>query len=172
MKDFYRRIKLKAHFKNSENKNCFTEEEIFRKPTNETWIPNNNHHSIETFIEATRNEINNKIEKKKQLNYSNLSVKEQKAFQELKSRDDIVITEADKGGAVVILDIEYYMKEADHNTENYKRLKHNPTTTNNDTVSKIIKRFHKENLISKNIAEGLKIDIPKSPHFYFKTETT
>ena len=67
MKDFYRRIKLKAHFKNSENKNRFTEEEIFRKPTNKTWTPNNNHHSIETFIEATRNEINNKIEKKNDL---------------------------------------------------------------------------------------------------------
>ena len=33
-------------------------------------------------------------------NYSNLSVKEQKALQELQYRDDILITEADKGGAV------------------------------------------------------------------------
>ena len=55
-----------------------------------------------------------------------------------------------------------------HNTENYKRLNHNPTTTNNDTFNKIIKRFHKENLISKNTTEGLKIESPKSPHFYLK----
>ena len=47
----------------------------------------------------------------KRPNYSNLSVKEQKALQELQSRDDIVITEADKGGAVVILDVEDYMKK-------------------------------------------------------------
>ena len=33
----------------------------------------------------------------------------------------------------------------------------NPTTTNNKTVNKIIKKFHKENLIHKNIAKGLKI---------------
>ena len=87
------------------------------------------------------------------------------------SRDDTVITDADKGGAVVILDVEEYIKEAEtqlHNTENYKRLNHNPTTTNNEAVSKIIKRFHNENLISKNIAEGLKIESPKSPHFYLK----
>ena len=32
-------------------------------------------------------------------NYSNLSVKEQKALQELQYRDDILITEADKCGA-------------------------------------------------------------------------
>ena len=32
----------------------------------------------------------------------------------------------------------------------------------------MIKRFHKENLISKNITEGLKIESPKSPHFHLK----
>ena len=37
-------------------------------------------------------------------NKQNLSVEEEKALGELQSRDDIVITEADKGGAVVILD--------------------------------------------------------------------
>ena len=100
MEDFYRRIKLKAHFKNPENKARFTEEGVFRKPTNKTWVPNNNHHSIDTFMEAAHNEINNEIEKTKRPNYSNLSVKEQKALQELQYRDDILITEADKGGAV------------------------------------------------------------------------
>ena len=71
---------------------------------------------------------------------------------------------------MVIRDVEDYIKETGrqlHNTENYKRLNHNPTTNNNDTVNKIIKRFHKENLICKNI-EGLGIESPKSPHFYLK----
>ena len=125
MEDFCRHIKLKAHFKNAENKDRFTEEGIFRKPTNKTCVPSNNHHSLETFIEGTRNEINNEIEKTKRPNYSNLSVKEQKELQVLQSKDDIVIAEADKGGAVVILDVEDYIKEAErqlHNTENYKRL--------------------------------------------------
>ena len=57
--NFYRRIKLKPHF----NKARFTEEDIFKKPTNKIWVPNNNDCCIETFIEATRNEINNEIEK-------------------------------------------------------------------------------------------------------------
>ena len=122
MKDFYRRIKLKAHFKNPDNKARFADGDIFIKPTNKTWVPNNNHYNIETFIEATRNEINNEIKNTKRNNYSNLSVKEQNALQELQSRDDIVTTEPDKGGAVVILDVEDYIKEAErqlHNTENY-----------------------------------------------------
>ena len=63
-----------------------------------------------------------------------------------------------------ILDVEYYTKEMErqlHNAENYKRLNHNPTSTTNDTTNKKIKRFHKENLISKSIAKGLKIESAK-----------
>ena len=171
MEDFYRRIKLKAHFKKAENKGRFTEEDIFRKPTNKIWVPNNHHRSMETFIEATHNEINNEIIKTKRPNYSNLSAKEQKTLQELQPKYNIVITEADKNGTVIILDAEDYIKGAErplHNTENYKRQNHNPTLTNNDTLSKIIKRFHKENSVSKNIADGLEIKSPKSPHFDIK----
>ena len=160
LEDFYRHINLKSHFKNHENKANFTEEHIFRKPTNQIQVAYNNHHSIETFIEATRNEINNEIEKTKQPVYSNLSVKEQKALQELQSRDNIVITDAVKGGMVVIFDVEDYIKETErqiHKTENY----------NNETVNKII-RFQQENLICKNIAEGMKSESPKSSQFYLK----
>ena len=79
-----------------------------------------------------------KLKKTNRPNYSNLSVKEQKALQKLQSRDDNVIIDTDKGGAVVILDVEDYIKEAERqlrNTENFKRLNHNETTTNNETVN-------------------------------------
>ena len=52
-----------------------------------------------------------------------MSLKEQKSFLELQSRDDIVITDADKGGTIVIFDVEDCIKEAErqlHNTENIK----------------------------------------------------
>ena len=57
LEDFYRRIKLKAYFKNPKNKARFTGEDTFRTSTNKTWVLNHNHHDIETFMEATRNEI-------------------------------------------------------------------------------------------------------------------
>ena len=63
LEDLYKQIKLKNHFKKQENKACLTEQDIFRKPTNKTWVTNNNNHSIETFIEATHNENNTEIEK-------------------------------------------------------------------------------------------------------------
>ena len=71
-----------------------------KTPTNKSWIPTNNHHSIETNIEATRKEIQGKMEKRRPSKYSKLTIKEWKAMQKLQSRNDIVITDADKGGAV------------------------------------------------------------------------
>ena len=76
---FYQRIKLKAHLKNQTNKPK-TEEDIFRKPTDKTWIPPKNHHAIATFIEATNNKINKEIAHIKPAKYSNLLKGEQKAL--------------------------------------------------------------------------------------------
>ena len=58
--DFFRRIKLRAHFKNNKNKNLSSKKDRFKRPTNKNWISINNHHSKETFIEATRSEIQEK----------------------------------------------------------------------------------------------------------------
>ena len=58
--------------------------------------------------------------------YSNLTIEERKAMQELQSRNDIVITHADKSGTAVILDVEDYVKEAErqpNNKENYRKKK-------------------------------------------------
>ena len=56
----------------------------------------------------------------KRPNYSNLSVKEQKALQELQSRDDIVTTETDNGGTVVIVDVEDNINEVEIKLHNRK----------------------------------------------------
>ena len=55
---------------------------------------------------------------------------DRQAWQELSERDDIVITKADKGGALVITDVKDYIREAESqlkNKDNYDRLKYNPT---------------------------------------------
>ena len=55
----------------------------------------------------------------------NLRIKEWKAIQELQSRNDIVITDVDKGEAVVILDVKDYVKEAEiqlNNKDNYTKI--------------------------------------------------
>ena len=82
-----------------------------------------NHHTTETFIEATNTEINEEIAHIKRPKYSNLSKGEQKALEDLQEKDDILTVNADKGGAVVIMDAIDYVEKSErqlNNNEHYR----------------------------------------------------
>ena len=55
-----------------------------------------------------------------QSKYSNLTISKRKAKQELQSRNDIAIIDAEKGGTIEILDVEDYVKEAERQLNNKK----------------------------------------------------
>ena len=61
-------MKLKAHLKDITSHQHLTEDEIFKKPSSKSWIPPKNHHTVETFIEATNNDIGAAIKKLKRQN--------------------------------------------------------------------------------------------------------
>ena len=50
---------------------------------------------------------------KKRERYNNLTKSERISMTELSEREDIIITKADKGGEVVIVDLKDYIKEAE-----------------------------------------------------------
>ena len=80
-------------------------------------------------------------------------------MQELQSRNDIVITDTNKDGAVVILDVKHCIKEAERqlkSKENYRKINFDPTTANDETIHKVISRFQKGNLLSKKYLRVLK----------------
>ena len=88
----------------------------------------------------------------------NLYEGEQKAMEELTKRKDIIITNADKGGPVVIMDVEKYINEANRqlsDERNYKKLQEDPTLQHSNLVNNTIDRFKKENIISKKLADRL-----------------
>ena len=94
-------------------------------------------------------------------------------------RNDIIIAKADKGRAVVIIDVEDYVKEAEHqliNKDAYKKLQHEPTKTHRRLVNDAITLFKNDKLITENIAKGLQVQQPETPNFtpdqkYIKQET-
>ena len=117
--DFLRLIKLKAYFKDDNMDNSTTEEQLFKPKTNKKWRPDKNHHTVETYIEATKNALETEEQNNsKNKYYNNLTKGERKALKELADRNDIIITKADKGGAVVIIDVEDYVKETEHQLNN------------------------------------------------------
>ena len=63
-------------------------------------------------------------------NHNNLTPAEKGAIQELKERNDIVIKQADKGSAVVVMDKVDYLEEANKQLTDerfYKNLDSDPT---------------------------------------------
>ena len=96
--------------------------------------------------------------------------KKQKGLKELKFREDIFITNAEKGGAAVILDIKDYNKGSAkqlNDIEHHKHLEHDPTTENN-TVNNFIARFKDKKLIDSNVSDGLKVESPRTSRFYIQ----
>ena len=92
------------------------------------------------------------------------------AMKHLAKRRDIIITTADKGGAVVIMDTKNYIKEVNRelsDKNNYIILQIEPTLQHNKMVNDTLDRFKNENLLSKK-ATGLKIINRKTPKFYYK----
>ena len=66
---------------------------------------------------------------------------------------------------MVITDVKYYIAEAKsqlNDSENYKVFAKDRTTTNNGLVDQTINRFKNEQLINKNIANGLKNQSPRT----------
>ena len=64
---------------------------------------------------------------------SNLTKNETDTPQQLNQRAGIMITKADKGGALVIIDVDGYIREANrqlNNTDFYKKISKDPTESN------------------------------------------
>ena len=168
LNDFFRRIKLKAYFKDTPNNKNDDESRLFKQNKKKKWT-HNNHHRINTYVEAVKKDIEQSKTVTARKLRPNLSKDEKVALKDLSKRDDIIITNADKGGAVVIMDVNDYIREAKrqlNDSKNYKVLAKDPTTTNNDLVNQTIDRFTKEQLINENIANGLKNTSPRTLQFY------
>ena len=141
---------------------------MFHK-TNTLWEPKKIHHTVSTFLESFSNSINDSIKEKQNHTPVNLTKEETKALQNLMHMNDIIICNADKGGAVVILDVADYIQEAMRQlskTEHYKALPTDPTALHCELVNSTIEKFKNEGTLKEKLAEGLKVSEPRTPIFY------
>ena len=87
-------------------------------------------------------------------------------MKELSDHTDIIITKADKGGAVVIMNVKDYINEAHrqlNNKDDYKILNKDPTTTN----AKLDQQTYLH--AQSNHPKSLKDSIPYSQALHIKT---
>ena len=100
---------------------------------------------------------------------SHLSVQEKEAVKEFASRNDLIITKADKGGATVIQDINSYIQEVTRqrgNSNFYRKSSMNLTLGHNTKISIVIGNFKKQNLMTEKTVTSLKIENQETPKFY------
>lgn len=125
------------------------------------------YHTIETYIEATKNVVKAEEQNNnKSKCYNNLpeggrenSTKRIGRHFGNNWRKNKIITKIDKGGAVAIIDFEDYVKDAEHQLNNedpyrkLRRLQHDSTQTHTIYVEGTVIHIRNDKLISKNIVE-------------------
>ena len=90
-------------------------------------------------------------------------------MENLAKRKDFIITNADKGGAMVIMGTGRYIKEANRQLSdkaNYRQLTQDPTLQHKRMVDQTIETFKNEELLPKKAADGLKVSNPKTTKIY------
>ena len=128
LQNFFRLVKLRAHFK---DETCITtinqakEQVPFKSKNKEKWTPKETHHTVSTYIELVENDINTLMKQPTKKLKSNLTQQEHTAIKEPAKRKDIIIISANKGAAVVIMDTDSFIKEANRqlfDKASYKQL--------------------------------------------------
>ena len=168
LKQFNRKIKLKAHF-GTETNNTGNVNQNFKPETDKTWEPQYTHHTVKTFIESLEKDISEVQTSTDYVTRYNLSKNERKSLEILKKMDDIIITKADKGGATVILNIIDYIGEAERQLSDvnfYEKLDEEPTLFYNKIVNDSIDNLQKENELTIKVAQSLKNEKPNTPKFH------
>ena len=100
------------------------------------------------------NDINALMKRPTKKLKSNLPYKEHTAMEELAKRKDLIITNADKGVAVVITNTDSYIKEANRqwsDKASYEQLTQDLTLQQNRMVNETIERFKNKKVLPKKL---------------------
>ena len=81
-------------------------------------------------------------------------------------RNDIIITKADKGGAVVILDIKDYIDETNRQLNDTNNYELRPTELHTEKIKSEINNLKNENLLTLRTANSLLEEKIKTPEFH------
>ena len=99
----------------------------------------------------------------------NLNHREKMALRNLRSNKDIIITKADKGSSVVVLDTDDYITEALrqlNDTTAYTPLPHDPNPQFREEINQFLKQYGPEEGLTAADIAVLSPPNPKTPHFY------
>ena len=135
--EFTRKLKIKFNFHDQEFEDKSLRRNKSRNPINVR------DEEMKQIIKTIQEVEPEKIETK-----DNLTLEERKALEDIEGNEDIVIKEADKGGALVILDREFYERKmimADHlnDTSTYAKVNNDVDEKAMRNLTKLVKKHEK-----------------------------
>ena len=101
--------------------------------------------------------------------HDNFTPGERQALRQLKAREDIVIKAADKGAAVVIMNLCDYITETYrqlNDTRYYQSLPRSTTMVNHDIITKLLDKMFQDCEIDKKCHKFLTNFEPRTARFY------
>ena len=121
-----------------------------------------------TFNKLVERDFEEMLKKDKGPQYSNVNYEERRALEELEKNPEIIIHPADKGGAVVVLDTEYYHhKMLEHlMSPTYRILERNPLNEFKSEIDNLLKVAFESNWITKKEHAYLTNQYPVTPIIY------
>ena len=164
-KAFTRRMRLKSHF--ADHSDSRSQEKYPDFIPKSDWQPPKQGRDLEAFVNRVESAVRSHIPPKPK--HDNLSKSDRSALYNLQKREDIVIKPADKGSAVVVMDRDHYVSEAERQLNDstfYKPLDHDPTPEFAKQVSDTVSEMHNQGLISEKNMAYLIVDQPKAGRFY------
>ena len=176
---FCRKLKLKEYFYNPDLKKVADETDknpdekcdIHMNTSNRYFHPPRDpSNALATYISAIKHDVTDMINKPNHLK-SNLTNEERDGIASLKKRKDVLIQSADKGGKVVVMDRQQYIKMCEEdlsNKEYYEELSSDPTKEYVNEIVNTIKDLRKEEMLTEKEEKFLSqhLNDPHLPNFY------
>jgi hypothetical protein len=127
--------------------------------------PRGRNHQLDNFIDHLTTSSNIKHSGPK--TRPNTTYKERKALEELRNNHNIIIKEADKGGAIVIMDRDYYeekIAETLADIDTYKEISNNVDKITVNKINKLVQKY--ELMLTKKEKDYLQDFESKTSNFY------
>ncbi|XP_063306958.1 kinesin-like protein KIFC3 [Pelobates fuscus] len=165
-------MSLKRFFKKKELENPtpkteYMDHKYSRFRPKSTFFPNDKGHQLEAFNRMVLKDLKGLDYKLKDFN---LTKKENAILKSIKNRKDIIIKSADKGGGIVVMPIDFYLKESDrilNDTSTYQKLNYNPNSRFNKELEDLLTLGKEKEIIDSKIFSYLFLKAPRIPTFYF-----
>lgn len=161
LNEFTRKFRLAEYFHGTEDRDI----SIVRDKSN--WTPPlGRSQALDNFVKSVNEIPLNTIEQTQNIKH-NITIKERQGIKSLSQDNSIIIKEADKGGATVIMNSSHYQAMAEHilNDESYyKKLDIDPQKTDRITYNKVLMK-HKSCFTEKEL-KYLKDHESKPSQFY------